>query len=148
MPSRFILRVPFLALVTVLGAPLLAACEPSAGPDVQYVEQPQAAELVEGTSGLVVVDVRTASEFESGHIEGAINLDVTRPDFERKLAALDRDKPHLVHCAAGTPGGRSNRAVDAMKRQGFDRIYHLNGGLAAWKKGGGQVSAAGQAHKP
>src|ERR1051325_1739822 len=49
----------------------------------------------------VVLDVRREDEFKAGHIPGAINIDVNSPDFEKKVAALDKSKTYLVHCAAG-----------------------------------------------
>src|SRR5262245_49956905 len=48
-----------------------------------------------------VLDVRTAREFATGHLPGAINIDINAPDFEQKVAALDKSKSYLVHCAAG-----------------------------------------------
>src|SRR5881394_4090628 len=48
-----------------------------------------------------VLDVRTAKEFESGHIHGALNIDINAPDFDKKISDLDKSQTYLVHCAAG-----------------------------------------------
>jgi rhodanese-related sulfurtransferase len=85
---------------------------------------------------LTVLDVRTADEFNAGHIESAVNLDFHSPDFEKELSALDKNKPYLLHCARGN---RSAKARDAMKKLGFTKIYHITGGLEAWKEAGGAV---------
>ena len=52
---------------------------------------------------------------------------------------MDRDKTYLVHCAAGIPGGRSERAVEVMEELGFGQLHHLDGGINAWKAAGFDV---------
>ncbi|MCI0535445.1 MAG: rhodanese-like domain-containing protein [Verrucomicrobiales bacterium] len=84
----------------------------------------------------VVLDVRTAKEFESGHISGALNIDWNAPDFEKKVSELDRRKTYLVHCAVG---GRSAKASDKLAKLNFKSIYNLEGGLKAWEKAGKPV---------
>jgi len=83
-----------------------------------------------------VLDVRTASEFAAGHIPGAINVDVNGPDFEKKVAALDKDKTYLVNCAAGV---RSAKACGKMSQLNFTSLYNLEGGFKAWEKAGKAV---------
>ena len=84
----------------------------------------------------VVLDVRTVKEFDAGHIPGAINLDVNQPDFDQKISALDKDKVHLVYCAAGI---RSARACERMSRVGFRRLVDLAPGFKEWEKEGKKV---------
>ncbi len=84
----------------------------------------------------IVLDVRTKKEFENGHIPGAMNLDVNGPDFDQKVAELQKDKVYLVHCAAGV---RSARACDKMSRMGFLHLVDLAPGFRGWEKGGKQV---------
>jgi len=84
----------------------------------------------------VILDVRTVKEFESGHLPGALNLDVTGADFAEKTAALDKSKTYLVHCASGV---RSVRACEALGRLGFLQLYNLPGGFRAWAKAGQPV---------
>jgi len=84
----------------------------------------------------LVLDVRTAREFEAGHIAGALNLDVTAPDFEQKAAALDKSKTYLVHCASGV---RSERACKKMTQLNFPHIYNLPRGYKAWVAAGEPV---------
>jgi phage shock protein E len=81
----------------------------------------------------VVLDVRTSSEYTQGHIPGAVNIDFNSPDFEKKIAALPKDKTYLVHCAVG---GRSARACKKMTTLDFDHLYNLQGGIEAWEKAG------------
>jgi len=81
----------------------------------------------------IILDVRTAREFESGHLSGALNLDVTAAGFAEKAVALDKSKTYLVHCAAG---GRSVKACETLGRLGFSQLYNLPGGFRAWAKAG------------
>ena len=48
-----------------------------------------------------VLDVRTAEEYQGGHIEDAINIDVNSDSFAREVSKLDKDKPVLVYCRSG-----------------------------------------------
>jgi rhodanese-related sulfurtransferase len=84
----------------------------------------------------VILDVRTPAEFQAGHISGAVNLDVSAPDFEAKAALLDRSKIYLVHCASGV---RSARACDKLNHFDFPNLYNLPGGFRAWTKAGKPV---------
>ena len=84
----------------------------------------------------VILDVRTAKEFEAGHITGAVNLDVMSPDFEKKAAALDKNKIYLVHCASGV---RSVRACKKLDQLDFPKLYNLPGGFRAWVNAGEPV---------
>src|SRR5882672_4565284 len=70
----------------------------------------------------VVLDVRTAKEYQLGHIPGAVNIDVNAADFEKKMAELDKAKTYLVHCASGV---RSVRACEKMNRMDFKELINL-----------------------
>jgi rhodanese-related sulfurtransferase len=84
---------------------------------------------------LVILDVRTDDEFAAGHIKGAKNLSFLDDDFEQKLREVE-GKPVLVHCASG---GRSAKAVKQMLGKEFPELYHMNGGLKAWKDAGKEI---------
>lgn len=83
-----------------------------------------------------VLDVRTEDEFKDGHIPGAVNLDVLDNSFEKKVAALDKSKTYLVHCAAGR---RSANAAEEMKKLGFKSVVDLAPGFNGWKAAGKPV---------
>jgi rhodanese-related sulfurtransferase len=84
----------------------------------------------------VVLDVRTPDEFAAGHIPGATNIDINSPEFEKKIAQLDKKRTYLVHCAAG---GRSARACGKLSKLNFTDCYNLLGGMHAWEKAGKPV---------
>ena len=81
----------------------------------------------------VVLDVRTPREFAAGHLPGAVNINWTDKSFPEKIAALDKSKTYLVHCAIG---GRSSKACNKLTDEQFSNIYNLKGGLDAWTKAG------------
>lgn len=78
----------------------------------------------------IVMDVRTPSEFEEGHVAGAINVDYKADSFRDALAKLDRDAHYLLHCKSGN---RSGKSLVIMKELGFKHITHMDGGFDAWK---------------
>ena len=80
------------------------------------------------TPGAVLMDVREADEFRSGHIPGAVNMPLSVID----QVTLPKDKPIFVYCLRGT---RSKRAVSRLKRMGYQNVKSI-GGIASYK---GQV---------
>ncbi len=92
------------------------------------------------TTGLTVLDVRTAHEFSEGHIPGAKNIDIQKASFDEQASRLDSKQTYVIHCSAGSPGGRSTRAAQKLAALGFEHVYHLDGGYLAWEKA--QTSAA------
>jgi rhodanese-related sulfurtransferase len=89
---------------------------------------------------LMILDVRTAPEYCSGHLKGSINLDIRSPSFAEELDALDRGRAYLVYCRTGV---RSSRAVAIMRSLGFRELYDLAGGLVGWQREGFGVSSEG-----
>ena len=77
-----------------------------------------------------LIDVRTSEEFSEGHIENAVNIDVTADDFDAKVASLDKEKPVMVYCKSG---GRSAKASARLKELVFKTITDLEGGITNWK---------------
>ena len=88
------------------------------------------AELVADTN-VVVLDVRTASEFAEGHLERAINIDYHQSDFvERATATLPKDKTIALYCRSGR---RSAGAAAKLGEKGY-KLVNLKGGIIAWKE--------------
>ena len=81
-----------------------------------------------GESGVVIVDVRTPEEFAAGHLQGAVNLDVSAATFDSQIAALDKNVAYAVYCRSGN---RSTIAVGKMSDAGFTNLFNVNeGGFA------------------
>lgn len=80
-----------------------------------------------------MIDVRTAQEFNEGHIKGAVNIDYYNSDFKQQLAKLDKSKPIAVYCAVG---GRSGAGAQMAQQLGFKEVYDLEGGVVLWQRKG------------
>jgi rhodanese-related sulfurtransferase len=84
-----------------------------------------------------IVDVRATGDFEKGHMPNARNLPLV--DLERRRAELDkfRTKPLLICCSDGVQTGK---AIAALKKAGFEKLYGLRGGLYEWGKAGQPIT--------
>ena len=75
-------------------------------------------------NGAFVIDARTADEYASGHIAGALNVDVLEDDFRDRVQDLDRDEPVYIYCRSGN---RSGRAATIMEEMGFSNVVNAGG---------------------
>jgi phage shock protein E len=80
-----------------------------------------------------VLDVRTAQEFNEGHIENAININVESDTFLSQIESLDKSKSYAVYCRSGR---RSADAITKMANQNFTSLTNLNGGTIDWTNAG------------
>ena len=93
-------------------------------------------ELIED-SCVVLLDVRTASEYAEGHIEGAILIDQGQSDFiEKAKATLPTDKKIAIYCRSGR---RSANAAGKLAAEGY-KCVNLKGGIIAWKEAGKAIT--------
>jgi rhodanese-related sulfurtransferase len=78
----------------------------------------------------VVVDVRPAADFAKGHIINSLNIPMN--GFEKQIGTLHkhRDKPVLVSCRSGS---QSSAACRRLRKEGFQEVYNLRGGVLAWE---------------
>ena len=120
-------------LAALLGVSLLAACGSSGS--VTTVD-PQAFLSTAKQQGVVVVDVRTPSEYAAGHVDGAINIDVEGGAFDAEIAKLDKNATYVVYCHSGR---RSGLATDAMAKAGFTHVYNLQGGISDLQSAGATI---------
>ena len=89
---------------------------------VQLVKSPQ------------LLDVRSPEEWAKGKIASSLCVTYNDPEFAKKVAGLDKQKPVFVYCAGG---GRSPIAAKALAGLGFKEIYNCDDG------GYGDLQAAG-----
>lgn len=94
--------------------------------NVKNVSGSEAVKLIKENKNLVILDVRTKGEYNSGHINGSKLMPVS--EIAARINELEKykGKPILVHCASG---GRSPRAVKVLLKHKFGPIYHMNHGL-------------------
>ena len=130
-----------LCAAAFLTAPLFAAdaapaAATAAATAPKNVSPDEAEKLLKANPKPVVIDVRTPEEFKAGHIPGAKNIDFHGDDFAKQIAALDKSKTYILHCAAG---GRSGQACKTSEVQSLPSVYHLNQGFNAWQQAGKPV---------
>jgi rhodanese-related sulfurtransferase len=84
-----------------------------------------------------VLDVRTPSEFASGHLARAINVDVMAPDFQSQIEALDLgDGPIYLYCRSGN---RSGTATGVLRQMGHPGAVNV-GGFGALVSAGAETA--------
>lgn len=88
-------------------------------------------ELIQNGEKVIVLDVRTEMEYQSGHIEGAMNLSVYDIGSERPASLSDLDQLIVVYCQSGA---RSGIAVRKLKDLGYTNVRNM-GGLQFWRYG-------------
>lgn len=119
-------------VVIVLGVALLSVIVTRHRMGRRGLEMP-ASQLLErlGHADCLVVDVRSAREYRSGHIPGALHI--PHSGVVARLDELKRHKDHdiVVYCEAGV---RARFAQNALVRAGFLRVHHLIGDMAAWRR--------------
>ena len=80
------------------------------------------------TAGAVLIDVREADEYRSGHVPGARNLPLSKI-AQAATAIPDRNTPLFVYCLSGA---RSRQAADALRQLGFTDARNI-GGIQRYK---------------
>jgi rhodanese-related sulfurtransferase len=96
-----------------------------------WVSTAQATHLINREDAWLV-DVREPGEYGAGHILGAKNLPLARIDAPGDLVKR-KDKPVILYCDGGD---RASKAAAALRKQGFNRVVNLSGGLGAWQQAG------------
>ena len=82
--------------------------------------------------GVVVLDVREKSEYDSGHIKGAVLLPLGTITADTAVKAIEsKDTAVLVYCRSGN---RSKKASAILAKLGYKNIYEI-GGITSWPYG-------------
>ncbi len=117
-------------LCLVLLASLAISCNSQAQKsnlDVASFEKELASKNVQ------LLDVRTAGEFESGHLKNALQADWTNQEqFKQRVKALDKNIPVYTYCLSGA---RSGAAVEWLRQNGYT-AYNMEGGINKWNRAG------------
>ncbi|MEA2609758.1 MAG: hydroxyacylglutathione hydrolase [Chloroflexota bacterium] len=84
-----------------------------------------------GSEAPLVIDVRQASEYETGHVPGSVPIGAG--DLPDRLDSLPRDRPIATICASGY---RSSVAASLLRAAGFSRVAWVSGGVPTWEASG------------
>jgi len=92
---------------------------------------PFAATQLVNDGDALFVDVRDEKEYKSGHLLNARNFPVAK--FDERMHEIEKlkDRDLVVYCDNGM---RTTRATAKLRKQGFEKLHTLGGGLAAWEK--------------
>ncbi|MBS2213799.1 molybdopterin-synthase adenylyltransferase MoeB [Carboxylicivirga mesophila] len=101
------------------------------GGDVERKDEISASELkqlIEGGGALQLIDVREPEELLEGQIAGALNIPMQQiPERKHEIV---RDMPVVIFCHLGM---RSLHVIEYLKREGYDNLINLSGGIDAWE---------------
>ena len=75
-------------------------------------------------AGALVIDVRSAGEFSSGHLAKAMNIPLGEIDTALPQRVKDKSQALLLHCASGMRSGMAKRKLKAM---GYTNVFNLGG---------------------
>jgi len=79
--------------------------------------------------GIKVLDVREPDEYQIAHIAGVSLLPLSQ--LAQRFSELDPDQEYYLHCKGG---GRSMKALQFLRQQGFKRLKNVKGGINAWSE--------------
>jgi rhodanese-related sulfurtransferase len=110
-------------LILLLVAVFLTGCS---GGTYKNITADEAKDLID-EGKVVVIDVRTPEEYNSGHIPEAelVPLQV----IDGMSSELIKDKSYLIVCRSGN---RSQQASEILAEKGFKDIYNMSGGMNSW----------------
>lgn len=84
-------------------------------------------QLIDGDEEVHIVDVRTAGEFQSGHIPGAKNIPLS--NLDKGIKKLNRESQVVLYCQSGS---RASNALSTLKGSGFSKAWNF-GGISRWR---------------
>ncbi len=106
----------------------------AAGKDINIITSVTAdelADMIEQTPGILLLDVRKKTEYDSEHIIGAENMPLD--DINTDMKQLDKEATYYVHCAAGY---RSVIYISILMARGFKNLVNVKAGFKALKESG------------
>ena len=109
---------------------LLVGCAAPTEREVSYrqITMAEAVAMMEEEEGYIILDVRTAAEFDEKHIPGAINIPNETIGAEVIPELPDKDQMILVYCRSGN---RSKQASDKLVKLGYTNVVEF-GGIIDW----------------
>ena len=120
--------------------------------DKADVTPEQARKLLDANNGYIYLDVRSVPEFEAGRPPGAINIPISEPNSSTGqmepnpnfLLVVESKIPHDAKVIVGCKsGGRSARACDILRGEGYTNVVNMAGGFGGVPGPGGQMVEPG-----
>ena len=121
-------RIIFFSLLLVYSCQIFESNEINVISDAQFTE-------IQDTD-YTLVDVRTPEEYESGHIQDAVNFDFYSESFQNDILSLDKSASIILYCRTQN---RSTKTANYLKENGYKKITVLEGGITSWVKNGNDL---------
>jgi rhodanese-related sulfurtransferase len=128
---KFILDHIFVVAIAVISGGALLW--PALAPRGRRATPLQATQMMNRGKATAVIDVRGSDEFASGHLRDAKNIPLA--DLGNRIGELDKSKTKTVIVVCQS-GARADKAARQFKAAGFEDVYTLDGGVAAWTAAG------------
>ncbi len=90
---------------------------------------PQEAIRIINHEQAIVLDVREPAEVKTGKILDSLTIPLAKLGQQTNKLEKHKNTPIIVVCQSG---GRSSRACGILRKQGFESVYNLRGGILAW----------------
>ena len=113
---------------------LVCSCQIFESNEINEISDAQFTEIQD--SDYILVDVRTIEEYESGHIQDAINFDYYSESFQKEILSLDKSASIVLYCRTQN---RSTKTANYLKENGYKEIAVLEGGITSWVKNGNDL---------
>jgi rhodanese-related sulfurtransferase len=128
---KFILdHILVVAIAVISGGALLF---PALAPRGRRASPLQTTQMMNRGKATAIVDVRASDEFAAGHLRDAKHIPLA--DLSNRIGELDKSKTKTVIVVCQS-GARADKAVRQIKAAGFEDVYALDGGVAAWTAAG------------
>ena len=102
--------------------------------EVELIDVYQLKQRIENSKeALILLDVRTIEEYQSGHIKDSINIPHDQLILNVNVLDQYRNQPIVVFCRSGR---RAQLVIDVLIEKKFDQIVDLEGDILAWKTSG------------
>lgn len=82
--------------------------------------------ILKNDKDCILLDVRSPQEYKEGHLDGSINIPLYNIEDNVKKVIKNVDTPIIVYCQSG---GRSKKALEILKKEGYSNLYNIEGGL-------------------
>ena len=84
-------------------------------------------------TNLIILDVRSGSSYDEGHLENAINIPSTELDSRIDELFQYNDTEIIVYCETGILGAQAAAILDSYD---FTKVFNISGGFEAWESAG------------
>ena len=115
-------------LIVLLFVLTLVGCSSASVQTPQVITATEGKKMLDQDSKIILVDVRTLSEYQSGHINGAILLPLDVISSQAEVLLSDKNATIIVYCRSGN---RSAQAVQILYDMGYTKLFDM-GGIIDW----------------